>query len=281
MVTKILVCCHKNDIIISQDPYFPIQVGKSISSVDLGIQGDDTGDNISHKNANYCELTGLYWAWKNLKGVDVIGLCHYRRYFDFHRQCQFGIPQTEFGTESFNKLNLSLTDEYIERVLKGKIVIPSPLHSPQTLMQSYCESHVSDDFRIMEHVVKESSVEAGNAFDDIIKNGNKLSRYNMFIMNWDHFNEYCNWLFQILAEIERRTDISNYNCIQQRVYGYMAERLFNVWIKLTNADTIKLPVIFITDSPRKKRNVLLWTIRDLVWDSVNLINKQARSLNKG
>ena len=61
--------------------FLPIQVGRAISSVDLGIQGDDTGDNISWKNRNYCELTALYWAWKNLKEVDIIGLCHYRRYF--------------------------------------------------------------------------------------------------------------------------------------------------------------------------------------------------------
>lgn len=67
----------------------PIHVGKVLHpDVDLGIQRDDTGDNISLKNSSYCELTGMYWAWKNLRGVDVIGLCHYRRYFDFYGQCR-------------------------------------------------------------------------------------------------------------------------------------------------------------------------------------------------
>ena len=51
-------------------------------------------DSISNKNDSYCELTGMYWALKNLKNVDVIGLCHYRRYFDFHKQCKWPYPIT-------------------------------------------------------------------------------------------------------------------------------------------------------------------------------------------
>ena len=109
MNCKILVCCHKKDVFASDPPYFPIQVGKALSSVDLGITGDDTGDNISGKNPSYCELTGLYWAWKNLKDTDVIGLCHYRRYFDFHRQTRRGFPWTAFKTEHFGSLDLSIT----------------------------------------------------------------------------------------------------------------------------------------------------------------------------
>ena len=83
---KILVACHKADPNIRQDDiYMPIQVGKALHpDLDLGFQCDNTGDNISEKNGTYCELTALYWAWKNLKDVDYIGLCHYRRYFGFN-----------------------------------------------------------------------------------------------------------------------------------------------------------------------------------------------------
>lgn len=52
----------------------------------------------------------------------------------------------------------------------------------------------------------------------------------MFIMKWDDFNNYCNWLFPILKEAEKRIDISHYNVIQKRIWGYMAERLMNVWL---------------------------------------------------
>ena len=79
MDIKILVATHKKYWMPKDDIYFPIHVGRE-GKADLGYIGDNTGDNISAKNANYCELTGLYWAWKNLK-CDYIGLCHYRRYF--------------------------------------------------------------------------------------------------------------------------------------------------------------------------------------------------------
>ena len=79
MNIKILVATHKQYWMPEDSVYMPIHVGRE-GKADIGYTGDHTGDNISSKNANYCELTGLYWAWKNLD-ADYIGLVHYRRYF--------------------------------------------------------------------------------------------------------------------------------------------------------------------------------------------------------
>ena len=82
---KILVAHHKKSLVITNDVYLPIHVGKALhKDIDLGIQGDDEGDNISNENSIYCEMTAWYWAWKNLK-ADYVGLCHYRRYFTFEK----------------------------------------------------------------------------------------------------------------------------------------------------------------------------------------------------
>ena len=86
--TVIMVCAHKRDACLAEPPYLPVQVGRAIAREDLGYTGDDSGENISAKNRNYCELTAQYWAWKNRSDADYIGLCHYRRYFDFGGQCQ-------------------------------------------------------------------------------------------------------------------------------------------------------------------------------------------------
>ncbi|MBQ3778942.1 MAG: DUF4422 domain-containing protein, partial [Fibrobacter sp.] len=101
---KILVCCHKPCPVPSQDWFLPIQVGAALSKQDLGFQKDnlvngETCDNISEKNPNYCELTALYWAWKNIRKIypeiQYIGLNHYRRYFAFdeHRATGSGIAK--------------------------------------------------------------------------------------------------------------------------------------------------------------------------------------------
>ena len=88
MSIKIFVCYHKKDVYRKVDGYVPIHVGKANSTVDLGFVGDDSGDNISTLNPWYCELTALYWAWKNEKEADYIGLSHYRRSFDFKAKGQ-------------------------------------------------------------------------------------------------------------------------------------------------------------------------------------------------
>lgn len=79
---KIYVVSHSaEDIknIRNDNIYTPLFVGLN-GKDNFGFLSDDTGDNISEKNLNFCELTGLYWMWKN-SDANIIGLCHYRRYF--------------------------------------------------------------------------------------------------------------------------------------------------------------------------------------------------------
>lgn len=80
MNIKLIVAAHKAYRMPRDPMYLPLHVGKAGKDLDLGFQGDNTGDNISEKNATFCELTGIYWAWKNLS-ADYVGLCHYRRHF--------------------------------------------------------------------------------------------------------------------------------------------------------------------------------------------------------
>ena len=81
---KILIATHKLYEMPTDPMYLPIHVGKK-GKEEIGFIGDETGENISEKNPYYCELTALYWAWKNLN-ADYIGLAHYRRHFSYRKK---------------------------------------------------------------------------------------------------------------------------------------------------------------------------------------------------
>lgn len=249
---KILVCCHKKDIMATSEPYLPIHVGKSLSDTELDIQPDNTGENISEKNRSYCELTGMYWAWKNLKDTDIIGLCHYRRYFDFHSKgIDSHFDQILKKTSDFNHTDLSIPEGAFQQIKDGVVVVPRPWNVNESIKNLYCEKHISDDFRIMEQVIRESGDRKYiQAFWKLMYESNRQYYGNMFIMTWHDFNAYCSWVFDILAKIEQLTDITHYKFIQGRIYGYMSERLFNVFLIANNFKTIERPVIYFNDNAR-------------------------------
>ena len=80
---KIIVATHKEYQMPEDKLYLPLHVG-AFGKESIGYQRDDEGDNISQKNPYFSELTGLYYAWKNVKS-DYIGLVHYRRYLTLKR----------------------------------------------------------------------------------------------------------------------------------------------------------------------------------------------------
>lgn len=202
---KILTCIHKDDIYLKDKDYLPIQVGKALASCDLHIQGDDSGDHISAKNPSYCELTALYWAWKNLKGIDYIGLCHYRRYFDFHRQGRKGFPCTLFPTGECEGKDIRIPADILTRLEEGCVIMPKPMTLQLSLFNDYCVTHVSDDLRTLERLVKsDGDPTFSQAFDDVMYYSHKLRPCNMFIMGWSEFDRYCQWLFGILEKVERK-----------------------------------------------------------------------------
>ena len=66
-------------------------------------------------------------------------------------------------------------------------------------------------------------------------------------MNWAQFDKYCNWLFPILSEVEKRTDITSYNKTQRRIYGYLSERLLGLYIHAEKINTMNIPIIKISN----------------------------------
>ncbi len=258
----ILVCCHKPDRVVDNPPYYPIHVGKANSAHTLPCPGDDEGENISEKNPTFCECTGLYWAWKNLHDVQAVGLCHYRRYFDFHGQGKLFLPTVEWKVSDIDRLNYDIPDKVVEQIKAGKIILSKPESFPCSIGMHYALYHSSNDWQTLERIItKLSGSIYAQAFQTLSRKSNQLSLYNMFIMRKDDFDTYCSWLFPILFEVEKQIDITAYSPYQRRIFGFMAERLMNVWIIANQKEVIHYPVITLRDTPYKQSRLKYWISR--------------------
>lgn len=147
---KILVCAHKNSRLPQHEYFCPIQVGASLTSARFFPVLDNTGDNISDRNPHFCELTAHYWAWKNLK-CDIIGLNHYRRFFDFHRPFPAFSPDRSFiNIDSFLKETYQFPD--LETLLNDYDIILSPKrHYPYNVATQYAISHLVNDLNLLKN----------------------------------------------------------------------------------------------------------------------------------
>ncbi|CAJ1227018.1 DUF4422 domain-containing protein [Lactiplantibacillus xiangfangensis] len=222
MRVKILVAAHKKfPMPENRNIYLPILVGaKKNYKPGIDFQRDDIGVNISAKNPNYNELTAIYWAWKNLKDVEAVGLVHYRRVLSTHRKG--GFPSV-------------LNQEEIDSLLLNHdAIVPRKRHYYiETNYSHYIHAHHKEPLDQTREIIKTSCPEYLDAFDKVMSR-RSAHMFNMFVMKKNVFDDYCEWLFQILTQVEQSIDISEYTTQEARVFGYISELLFDVWLLENN-----------------------------------------------
>lgn len=216
MKSKIIVATHKNYRMPEDSLYLPVFVGKEIHpDVNHTYQGDNTGDNISAKNPHYNELTALYWGWKNLD-VDALGLVHYRRYL----------------TEGHSKdLSTILNHEQLDQLLQtADVVLPKRRHYYiETNESHYVHVHEREPLEITREIIAKDYPEYLPAFEKVMHQ-RSAHYFNMMVMKKKSLNEYCTWLFDVLAKVEARVDYSDYTPYEQRVFGFLSELLLDTWL---------------------------------------------------
>ena len=193
---------------------------------------DNSGANISEKNSSFCELTGLYWAWKNgvFENNEYVGLVHYRRYFAGKA---LDLKKKQIASES----------ELLTILEKYDVILPRKRnYFIESIYSHYQHAHHIEDLDLTRDVIIELQSEYLESFDAVMQ-GRKLHLYNMFVMSSEKASEYCHWLFSILFELEQRIDITQYDNYQKRVFGFIAERLFNVWILYNQLNVKYLSVV--------------------------------------
>ena len=255
---RIYVSYHKPAEILKSSVFRPIHVGRFVNAPIDGMclmDGDDTGDNISEKNSTFCELTSQYWAWKADSESDYIGFMHYRRHLDFKDiNCEQQV--SKWGTIDEQRINKDylfrrgLYDACVLKVVKGvDVVLPTKWDVTNAGSKNNYDHYLSSDekLHISDYdmalaILKEKypSMEyAAKCYNE-----SKWGYYtNIFVMKRHLFNEYSSYLFSILFELEKRIDIDNYDVQERRVFGYISEWLFGIYITYLKQKNPTLKII--------------------------------------
>lgn len=197
----ILIATHKPCILPTESIYLPVHCGRAVSTLDPNSLhwmeshtiGDNTGDNISNLNPYFCELTALYWAWKNYNRIgspEQIGLCHYRRFF----------------------MDIGTTDE-----------ITVPIHYlNKTIRNQFNQHHNSDELSRAINALPYQDLK--NDVETYL-NQNKGFFFNMFVLPKELFFEYCDLIFPLLFKLFENSHWEKLDSYQKRMPGFIAERL--------------------------------------------------------
>jgi hypothetical protein len=240
MSFKMYVAAHKASVFPEDLGYVPIQVGKALTDLDLGIQGDNTEDNISGKNHTFCEWTAIYWIMKNCS-ADFVGLSHYRRYF-----------ASKEKSVSFEGFDIAASDDFPE--LEGGIdlVVSEPFgffndltKTQISVEEQYFGTAIGFDLHLAREALRRLQPSYLNAFDFVMRNC-QIIPFNMMVGKQAVFKECCRWMFPLLFMLEEWIPWQTYNEYQRRAIGFLAERLHTVWI-VENRSRYRIahrPVIF-------------------------------------
>lgn len=236
----VVVATHKSYDMPDDKMYIPLHVGAEGkvdtggNPLDLGFQKDNTGDNISERNAQFCELTGLYWAWKNLRAY-YIGLVHYRRHFKGAHSSPITYKELRPILESYS------------------VIVPRKRHYYiETLEKHYAHNHYIKELNTAKEILLERYPEYESAYDRAL--GRTWGyMFNMMILRSDLMDEYCSWIFDILFELSDRLsrDESDLTSFENRFPGRVSERLFNVWLeyqlethRIDKTDIYEIPFMY-------------------------------------
>lgn len=210
MNVKIFVMTHKRFEKPDDDIYIPLHVGRAAAQ-DLGYLGDERGENISAQNSYYGELTGLYWIWKHETEADLVGICHYRRYF-------------------LNEDGRFMNQMEYENILADCDVMTSEFVSfGKSNWETYARTHNAADMQAVGEAIKKLFPNDYKVFYDVLE-GLKCCYGNLMVTTLEKYCEYCEWLFAILEEASKSIDVSEYDSYHKRVYGFLSEVLLYVWI---------------------------------------------------
>lgn len=211
MKIKIFTMTHKKFEVPTDKMYEPLHVGRE-GKEDLGYLTDNTGEHISDLNCYYSELTGFYWLWKNYHETEYIGTCHYRRFLLNEQEKIF--TEAEY---------LKLLEEY-DLITTKRVLLNNSYHF------GFSANHNIHALDVTGEVIKELYPKDYETFVRLV-NGPETYFGNIIVTSKALFDEYCEWLFSIFFEVQKRIDMeTDEDEYHKRVFGFISEFLLLVWV---------------------------------------------------
>ncbi len=236
---QLFISVFKDTVIPNESFLLPVSAGAALyeQNEPLCALCDHTGDNISLRNPQYCELTVQYWAWKN-RSFDVGGLLHQRRYFDFSDLHPFACDQPKKSKRPYTVLHapdshsmhrLCITQDSISALTERYRFIAPLSENIYQSVESYYNRHDRqsfDDLGLLRRIIRQRCPEYLDSAEAYLRQNNAYF-CNMFIADKALFDDYSQWLFGILE------DYTGQKPLQQqypREQGKIAERLFGIYM---------------------------------------------------
>lgn len=225
---KIFIVTHKDFINYRHNPAYTIVADNKYqlkNKYNLSIIYADKGKLYKLRNC-YSEMSKLYYIYELYKkGIirsKYVGLNHYRRYFIF----KDNIPNLD-----------NIFKEY-------DIILNTPLFYKPGMKKHFCKFNSCRHYNEIIDIIKTIRPEYYKA---AIKTMNlkRIFICNLFIMKKDDFLKFCEFIFDVLFEFDKRhnftsdEDVLNYFkkiynnsedlYYQYRIQGFLSERLGNIF----------------------------------------------------
>lgn len=255
-----------NTVVLNDDLYKPLICGDYEGKDAEKYLTDHTGDHLADKNKVYSELTAIYWIWKNTK-QDIVGLCHYRRYFTcmpepwYHKVKNFVKHPFHAHPKVSPLLYTNNVEKYKAKILNEEellnimnefdAILPTRRVFKYSVKEHYRKYHDLRDLEVLEEVLLDLQPEYLDAYQSVLA-GNVLYANNMFVLKDKDFQKFMTWWFELLFEFEKRVSTLEYTGYQERIIGFIAERLLTVWFKKENMNCKELQLIYFKKFKNKK-----------------------------
>lgn len=273
------VAFHKKYFSYEDDIITPIYVGAKINKENLKYLKDSTGDNISEKNENFCELTGIYWIWKNVD-ADFYGMMHYRRYLSFEDRLEYKIKRIIYVFSRLFYLNsiinmldmkelfqikiceeeiirkeiMKVSKNIINKIQKYDIFLPKKEIFNKSVYEQYKNVHIVEHLDKLLEIIAAEYPEIYPYYERKIKKGNKIYPLNIFIMKKKYFFEYSEFIFDVLFKLEKKIKIP-LDTYQKRVFGFLSERMMLPFIEyLKDKKNVRVKEGIVLYLNRKEKN---------------------------